>query len=292
MIVQAADLNSLNNTSQAADHTYVSFLLVTQVLQPAGASQCMQSLYNTTEDHIQRLVEHYNVHSVSFRNAHWRAINAEEQGFTPDALFMRDEIHPSGRGVKLLGDLVIAFLDSATKKALSFGFQAEPTDNVHVPEPMYVDASDDAKASQRSRGGALQDMVLYNYGWKWIDGKKPGFQTDDILTSISLSISVDSPTADRISVEYLSSYENMGVARVSCLGACQCDEFDIDASSKSHASQEHIALIPFQHADDSKGCILKLDNMNLTTAVNAGHRFKVSSVVVAEREAAVGGAAQ
>ena len=263
-----------------------------QVVEPAGASPCTQSLYNTTEDHIQTLVEHYNVHSVSFRNAHWRAINAEEEGFTPDALFMRDEIHPSGRGVKLLAELVIAFLDSATKKALSFGFQAEPTENVHVPEPMYVNASDDAKASQCSRGGALQDMVLYNYGWKWIEGKKPGFQTDDILTSISLSIPVDSPTADRISVGYLSSYENMGVARITCLGACQCDEFDIDASSSSHASQEHIALIPFRHADDSKGCILKLDNMNLTTAVNEGHRFKVSSVVVAEREATIGGGAQ
>ena len=263
-----------------------------QVEQAVRASPCVQTLYNTTEDHIQRLVEHYNVHSVSFRNAHWRAINAEEDGFTPDALYMRDEIHPSGRGVKLLGDLVIAFLHSATKKALSFGFQAEPTDNVHVPQPLYVDANDDAKASQCNRGGALQDMVLYNYGWKWIDGKKPGFQTDDVLTSLSLSIQLDSPSADRISVGYLSSYENMGVARVSCLGACQCDEFDIDASSISHASQEHIAMIPFRHADNSKGCMLKVDNMNLTTASNKGHRFKVSSVVVAEREAAVVTAAQ
>lgn len=270
----------------------IVIIVIMQVEQAVGASPCVQTLYNTTEDHVQRLVEHYNVHSVSFRNAHWRAINAEEDGFTPDALYMRDEIHPSGLGVKLLGDLVIAFLDSATKKALSFGFQAEPTDNVHVPQPLYVDASDDAKASQCNRGGALQDMVLYNYGWKWIDGKKPGFQTDDILTSLSLSIQLDSPSADRISVGYLSSYENMGVARVSCLGACQCDEFDIDASSTSHASQEHIAMIPFRHADNSKGCMLKVDNMNLTTASNKGHRFKVSSVVVAEREAAVVTAAQ
>lgn len=252
----------------------------------------MQTLYNTTEDHIQRLIEHYNVHSVSFRNAHWRAINAEDEGFTPDALFMRDEIHPSGRGVKLLGGLVTQFLESATKKALSFGFQAEPTENVHVPQPLYVDEIDDAKASQCSRGEALQDMVLSNYGWKWVDGKKPGFQTDDILTSLMLSIPLESATADRISVGYLSSYENMGVARITCLGACQCDESDIDASSNSHASQEHIAKIPFQHAHDTKGCILKLDNMNLTTATNKGHRFKISSVVVADREANIAEAAQ
>ncbi|KAL0048076.1 hypothetical protein WJX82_007103 [Trebouxia sp. C0006] len=204
-----------------------------------GTMPCMQRLWNTTEDHIQRLVEHYNVHSLSFRNKYWSAIDAEEEGFTPDKLFMRDEIHPSGRG-----------------------------------------------ASQCSRGGALQDMALYNYGWKWLDGKKPGFQTDEVLTSLFLSVPVESSTSDRISVGYLSSYENMGIARITCLGACQCEEFDIDASSTAHASQEHNALIPFQHSGDAKGCILKVDNMNLTNAVNEGHRFKVSSVTVADREAA------
>ena len=251
-----------------------------------GTMPCMQRLWNTTEDHIQRLVEHYNVHSLSFRNKYWSAIDAEEEGFTPDKLFMRDEIHPSGRGVGLLGDLVIDFLQQATRKALGQGFQALPEENTPVPAPLHVSASDDAQASQCSRGGALQDMALYNYGWKWLDGKKPGFQTGEVLTSLFLSVPVESSTSDRISVGYLSSYENMGIARITCLGACQCEEFDIDASSTAHASQEHNALIPFQHSGDAKGCILKVDNMNLTNAVNEGHRFKVSSVTVADREAA------
>ena len=251
---------------------------------PPGTIPCVQRLWNTTEDHIQRLVEHYNVHSLSFRNKYWSAIDDEEEGFTPDKLFMRDEIHPSGRGVGLLGDLVIDFLLRATRKALGQGFQALPEENTPVPAPLYVSASDDAKASQCNRGDALQDMVLYNYGWKWLDGKKPGFQTDEILTSLFLSVPMESSTSDRISVGYLSSYENMGIARVTCLGACQCEEFNIDASSTAHASQEHNALVPFQHSRDSKGCILKFDNMNLTNAINEGHRFKVSSVTVADRE--------
>lgn len=253
---------------------------------PPGTSPCVQQLWNTTEDHIQRLVEHYNIHSLSFRNKYWPQIDAEDEGFTPDKLFMRDTIHPSGRGVELLGGLVIDFLQTATRKALGQGFQALPEEDTPVAAPLYVSASDDAKASQCSRGGALQDMVLYNYGWKWLDGKKPGFQTDEILTSLFLSVPMESSTSDRLSVGYLSSYENMGIARVTCLGACQCEEFNIDASSSAHASQEHNALIPFQHSGDAKGCILKFDNMNLTNAVNEGHRFKISSVSVAEREAA------
>ena len=185
----------------------------------------------------------------------------------------------------LLGGLITYHLQQALRKALAQGFQAKPEENTPVPEPLFVRASDDAKASQCNRGGALQDMVLHNYGWKWLDGKKPGFQTDDILTSFFLSVPMASTTSDKISVGYLSSYQNMGIARISCLGACQCAEFDIDANSKAHASQEHNAMIPFQHAKDSKGCILKVDNMNLTNAVNGGHRFNVSSVAVAEHEA-------
>ena len=253
---------------------------------PSGTLPCIQQLWNTTEDHIQRLVQHYNVHSVSFRNSFWPEIDAEAEGFTPDMLFMRDQIHPSGRGVDLLGGLVIEYLQQALRKALAQGFQAKPEEDTPVPAPLFVSASDDAKASQCNRGGALQDMALYSYGWTWLDGKKPGYQTDQILTSLFLSVPMDSVASDQISVGYLSSYENMGIARVSCLGACQCAEFDIDASSKAHASQEHNVLIPFQHAQDSKGCILKVDNMNLTNSVNQGHRFKISSVVVAEREAA------
>ena len=226
------------------------------------------------------------MHSLSFRNKFWPEIHSEAEGFTPDQLFMRDQIHPSGRGLGLLGGLIIDFLQGALKKALAQGFQAKPEENTPVPEPMYVRASDDAKASQCNRGGALQDMALYNYGWEWLDGKKPGFQTDEILTSLFLTVPVESSISDQISVGYLSSYENMGIARVSCLGACQCVEFDIDANSKAHASQEQNALIPFEHSGESKGCILKFDNMNLTNAVNQGHRFKISSVVVVDHEAA------
>lgn len=254
-------------------------------LEP-GTLPCIQSLWNTTEDHIQRLVQHYNVHSVSFRNRFWPEIDAEADGFTPDVLFMHDEIHPSERGVHLLGGLILDFLQQALRKALAQGFQSKPEENTPVSGPLFVSASDEAKASQCNRGGALQDMVLYSYGWTWVDGKKPGFQSDEILTSLFLSVPMDSVTSNQISVGYLSSYENMGIARVSCVGACQCEGMDIDATSKSHASQEHNALIPFQHAKDSKGCILKVDNMNWTHAANEGHRFKISSVVVVEREAA------
>ena len=253
---------------------------------PSGTLPCIQQLWNTTEDHIQQLVQHYNVHSVSFRNSFWPEIEAEADGFTPDVLFMSDEIHPSGHGVDLLGGLVLKFLEQAFKESLAQGFQAKAEENTPVPEPLFVSASDDTKASQCNRGAALEEMVLYSYGWKWLDDKKPGFQTDEASTSLFLSVPMDSVTSDQISVGYLSSYENMGIARVTCVGACQCAEFTIDASSKSHASQEQHALIPFQHAKDSKGCILKIDNMNWTHAANQRHRFKISSVAVVEHEEA------
>jgi hypothetical protein len=62
-----------------------------------------------------------------------------------------------------------------------------------------------------------------------------------------------------LTVTYLSSYHEMGVAKLSCAGPCACEPLSINASSVSHASVEAFASANVTQARD---CLLVLDNLS------------------------------
>ena len=43
-----------------------------------------------------------------------------------------------------------------------------------LPEPLYIDKSQDHSSGNCARGDALQDKVVYNKNWNWLEGRKPG----------------------------------------------------------------------------------------------------------------------
>lgn len=111
--------------------------------------------------------------SISFRNAFWAEIDAEVDGYLPHQTLVPDLIHPSKRGVQLLGDLVIKFLTEAQQhmSRLGHGSHTSPS---HLPPPLYTDAAMDDQSNTCTRGDALQDMMVHTVDWYWVDGKKPG----------------------------------------------------------------------------------------------------------------------
>lgn len=236
------------------------------------------TLWNSTEDQIQNLVEHYGVQSISFRNAYWAEIDAELQGFLPDDTLMPDLIHPSKRGVKLLGDLVTKFLADVSAYTARHDHMHKAVSHP-LPDPLFIDAGLDEQSNTCNRGNALQDMKMHTVDWYWVDGKKPGFQTDNPGASLVLMVMLpEDEQVDKLSLGYLASYENMGWAQVECLGACSCPVLKIDANSTARASQEHFATFGVQRQETGDGCVLKITTLYMTSAVNEGHRFKVSSV--------------
>ena len=236
------------------------------------------TLWNSTEDQIQSLVERYGVQSISFRNAYWAEIDAELDGFLADDTFMPDLIHPSKRGVKLLGDLVTRFLADVSAYTARHDHMHKTMTHA-LPEPLYIAAGLDEQSNTCNRGSALQDMKMHTVDWYWVDGKKPGFQTDTPGANLVLMVMLpQDEKVDQLSVGYLASYENMGWAQVECLGACGCPVSKIDANSTAHASQEHFATFRVQRQATGDGCVLKISTLYMSSAVNEGHRFKVSSV--------------
>lgn len=240
--------------------------------------QCAVTLWNNTEDQIQNLVHHYGMQSISFRNAYWAEIDAEVDGFLPEQTLMPDLIHPSMRGVKLLGSLVIRFLSDSSAYTAKHDHMSKAVPKP-VPEPLFIDVGVDEQSNTCTRGNALQDMKMHTVDWYWVDGKKPGFQTDIPGASLVLMVMLpEDQQVDKLSLGYLASYENMGWAQVECLGACNCPVLKFNANSTARASQEHFATFGVERQETGNGCVLKVTTLYRTDAVNDGHRFKVSSV--------------
>lgn len=106
-----------------------------------------------------------------------------------------------------------------------------------------------------------------------------GFQTETPGASLVLMVTL--PTASSISnlsLGYLASYEGMGWASVECLGACTCPLMKIDANSSARASQEHFATVGIERQNEGDGCLIKVANLHQSSALDGGHKFKVSSV--------------
>lgn len=240
--------------------------------------RCAMTLWNSTEDQIQTVVEHYGVQSISFRNAYWAEIDAELDGFMPDQTLMPDLIHPSMHGVKLLGDLVTRFLSDVNAFTARHDHNFKTVSHP-LPDALFIAAGLDEQSNTCTRGSALQDMKMHTVDWYWIDGKKPGFQTDVPGSSLVLLVMLpEDEKVDKLSLGYLASYENMGWAQVECLGACSCPLLKIDANSTAHASQEHFATFGVQRQETGDGCVLKISTLYQSSAINGGNRFKVSSV--------------
>ena len=236
------------------------------------------TLWNSTEDQIQNIVHRYGVQSISFRNAYWAEIDAEVDGFLPEQTLMPDLIHPSMRGVKLLGNLVIRFLSDANAYTAKHDHAIKMMTQV-MPKPLFIDPALDELSNTCTRGNALQDMKMHTVDWYWVDGKKPGFQTDVPGASLVLMVMLpEDLQVDKLSLGYLASYENMGWAQVECLGACSCPVLKIDANSTAKASQEHFAAFSVEKQETGDGCVLKVTTLYMSSAVNGGHKFKVSSV--------------
>ncbi|KAG8468672.1 hypothetical protein KFE25_013755 [Diacronema lutheri] len=92
-----------------------------------------------------------------------------------------------------------------------------------------------------------------------------------------------------VALRFLTSYERMGVARVSCVGACACAPVEIDAYRAPHGSRANRfsllahKLLPDVRVDEpalERGdvCALRLRVLPRTSSPDGGHRWKLVQV--------------
>lgn len=168
------------------------------------------------------------------RNAFWPELNAEVPGWRPDELYLPDQIHPSRRGVHMLGGLVIDFLQNMTHIIETEGGSQQHVTPGSLPAPLYTNIRQDTASSECSRGDSLQDKAMYKLNWNWLEGKKPGWEADEDFATIfiAMDLPADKPPT-HFSVGYLSSYKRTGLASVTCLGGCQCEQQNIRAHNEA-----------------------------------------------------------
>ena len=130
----------------------------------------------------------------------------------------------------MLGGLVIDFLQNITRIIETEGAPQQHVTPGSLPAPLYTDIKQDTATSECSRGDSLQDKAMYKLKWNWLEGNKPGWEADEDFATIFIAMDLPAgkpPT--HFSVGYLSSYKRTGLASVTCLGGCQCEQQNIRA---------------------------------------------------------------
>ena len=127
---------------------------------------------------------------------------------------------------------------------------------------------------------------------------KPGFTAWDAAAVAELRLSLsgelqrtqhrdgdgeaDHGVAGVLKLRYMTSYEAMGIARVSCVGGCVCDAEDIDAHRGASHSQRSVSVWESREVRlrlQAAHCTLRLRVLPRTSS--GGHKFKLGALRVA-----------
>ena len=143
-----------------------------------------------------------------------------------------------------------------------------------------------AAVSSGTDSGSLELKMKLNQGWKWIEFHthggnkkfKPGWVTETAGSEIQMEVDTSFPSSRSSSLVllYLTSYEHMGIAQLSCVSGCTCLEVSVDA----HKDKEKISVIHLLKHDvsSSPACVISLKTLSTTSS--GGHRWKLVQVAV------------
>ncbi|KAK9829365.1 hypothetical protein WJX72_005430 [[Myrmecia] bisecta] len=251
--------------------------------------QNMHLFWNTPEDHNDVVNKYYGVPAVSFRNAFYHLIMTQQEGYRPDQVY-QDVIHPTALGHSYLAQITVDYLKQVLEllsvlPAASSQPQAPP-----LPPPLFP--NNWPTKTFCKRGDSFKAIVKSAEGWTWRDGWKPGYETTTPGAVLKLAATLpiqgtDDParTAQKlqVGVGYLESYENMGVATITCESGCYCEPWELDAMHEQRTSVE--VFRKFQLHVPTHGsveCIVSIANHPKSNS--AGHKLKIMSFMLGEHE--------
>jgi hypothetical protein len=249
-----------------------------------------------TEDALAAAARRYGWAAVSLRDA----LAAGIRDGAPRALnwtecewinaFLKDWVHPSLPGRRLLGDALLSLLLAAQDAASG---EADACDA--SPLPVALPAAPLVRGARapglRACEEAEQLGVTAADGWALVKTElvnghivhKPGWIATTPGAELSFNISTSFPAAPRearvaLTLRFLTSYEHMGVAELRCVAGCACERALLQAHAEAHVSVEHTGGVS---ATQAHACALALRVLDASASPGAEHKFKLVGVAAA-----------
>lgn len=207
--------------------------------------------------------------------------------------WMRDRVHPSALGIRLIAHMLLEALLSAQDAAAAVACEG-PASAPFVARMPKVPIRAGAFAQKlRLCNDGAQLAVTVNDGWHYaaselIKGRqvyKAGWIANASGAVLQFTVHTRVPTlpADAqplLRLQFLTSYEHMGAAELRCVSGCACAPERLEAHLKERVSVEHAGG---GRVTQSAACELRLTVLPETRS--GEHKFKLLGLsVVAQPE--------
>jgi hypothetical protein len=232
--------------------------------------------WRTAEDENDVVHQYYNVPSVSFRNAYQELLDHRCECFTQDQLTIADGFHLNGLGQSLLSKLVTHYLEQAES-----AYKGTSTSPYHVPHLPLFSKNQAAHTACLSSDEFKSLVGEAPKGWKWTEAAgKPGFisqQPGSVLIIPFFKAQVPDQELS-VGVAYLKSYHDVGVATISCHGACHCTETKLDCFNAEKNSQQYFFFFDVSITDDVEQHHCSIHVAVTQDSSTGGHDVKISGL--------------
>ena len=289
----------------------------TEVLKNRSA-QCFeenQTLADQVEQGTDLSARHYGAASFSFPKLLKSLLGSSKRGNLSECgligAVLQDTVHPSVLGRLLLADIFTLYLAKAQKYyhankgqlGLPHHQRVQPLYSQSMVVPRMTcygmaafsvrhQSHDDASDTKV----ALLPVFYFSDGWEFIevehDKRKPGWISHKPGSILRMAVEVEivSPgVRQTIGLSFLTSYEHMGIAILTCIQGCQCPDKLMDGHERvhRHSVPQMTTIQPKWEASavatsvtnaTKRSCVLQVEILDQTSS--GGHKFKVLQLMV------------
>jgi hypothetical protein len=248
----------------------------------------------SVEDNLAPALAYYGWSALSLRNAMWAGLRDGmparhnlSSACEYASAFLNDQIHPNGAGMRLMGDALIALLNAS---------RAVYDADAHDPRPPTRPLTPGAWARRHSMCTDAQQFETTtngsDAGWAFVAEEevrdrdtnvtrrvpKPGLLATTAGAAVTVLLNTrfakaPPDAAVTLHVHYLTSYERMGDAELSCVAGCACADTRLNGTVPEAFSVTTIAALNVTQAER---CALRL----VARASPRGAKFKLLRLVV------------
>ena len=273
-----------------------------------------QTIAQHVEQGTDLSAHHYGVASFSYPKLLKGLLGSSKRGNLSEcgviAALIGDTVHPTELGRLLLADVLTLYLAKAQKyyqaNKVHLHIQALSRQRVSPLFPQGVivprmTCYGMAAFLIRRQGPdtsetASSQLPVSNFseGWEFVEMEnnkyKPGWISNTSGSVLKMTVDVERAASkgyrQSIGLSFLTSYEHMGTAKLSCIEFCQCTDTLMDGHERvhRHSVPQMKSIVPQWPESSSTGnsskrpCILQVEVLNKT--YSGGHKFKVLQLII------------